>query len=239
MTDLYLGHASGFNDEQVGLFDDVLARLIKQVETGALAELGAKLAPIDNAPRRIIRSLARHDEIEVAGPVLARSPQLTDGDLVEIAGCRGQGHLGAISERTRLAAAVTDILIQRGDTMVVRKLSQNQGATFSDRGYVTLVERAETDDRLAENLGMRLDIPPQLLQNLIVKAAETVRVRLLAAVPPDRQAIIQGILASVSDNFLRQAATPRDFSRAVALIDKMHGAGRRSGNRGICRCWPA
>ena len=66
---------------------------------------------------------------------------------------------------------------------------------------------------------MRLDIPPQLLQNLIVKAAETVRVRLLAAVPPDRQAIIQGILASVSDNFLRQAATPRDFSRAVALID--------------------
>ena len=225
VTDLYLGHATGFKDEQVGLFDDVLAHLIKQVETRALAELGAKLAPIDNAPWRIIRNLARHDEIEVAGPVLARSPQLTDGDLVEIAGCRGQGHLGAISERTRLAAAVTDILIQRGDTMVVRKLSQNQGATFSDRGYVTLVERAETDDRLAENLGMRLDIPPQLLQDLIVKAAETVRVRLLAAVPPDRQATIQGILASVSDNVLRQAATPRDFGRAVALIDKMNGAG--------------
>ena len=225
VTDLYLGHATGFNDEQVGLFNDVLAHLIKQVETRALAELGAKLAPIDNAPRRIIRNLARHDEIEVAGLVLARSPQLTDGDLVEIAGCRGQGHLGAISERTRLAAAVTDILIQRGDTMVVRKLSQNQGATFSDRGYVTLVERAETDDRLAENLGMRLDIPPQLLQDLIVKAAETVRVRLLAAVPPDRRATIQGILASVSDNVLRQAATPRDFGRAVALIDKMNGAG--------------
>ena len=65
-------------------------------------------------------SLARHDEIAVAGPVLAQSVQLTDRDLVEIAGSKGQAHLGAITERTRLAAAVTDILIQRGDTGVVR-----------------------------------------------------------------------------------------------------------------------
>lgn len=97
-------------------FDDVLAHLIHQVETNALAELGSRLAPIGNAPTGIIRTLSWHDEISVAGAVLAQSPQLTDGDLVEIAGLRGQGHLGAISERKRLAAAVTDILIQRGDT---------------------------------------------------------------------------------------------------------------------------
>jgi uncharacterized protein (DUF2336 family) len=100
------------------------------VETDALAELGAKLAPIDNAPSGIIHTLARHDEIAVAGPVLAHSTQLTDNDLVEIAGSKSQDHLGAISERKRLATAVTDILIQRGDTRVVRKLSQNEGATF-------------------------------------------------------------------------------------------------------------
>jgi uncharacterized protein (DUF2336 family) len=226
VTDLYLGNAAGFNDEQIGLFDDVLAHLIKQVEITTLAELGAKLAPIDNAPHGIIRSLARHDEVEVAGPVLARSSQLTDRDLVEIAGSKSQGHLGAISERTRLAAAVTDILIQRGDTGVVRKLSQNQGATFSDGGYVTLVERAETDERLAENLGARLDMPPQLLQHLILKATESVRARLLTAVAPDRQAVIQNILSSVSDKVLRKATAPRDFSRAVALIDKMQNAGQ-------------
>jgi uncharacterized protein (DUF2336 family) len=128
VTDLFLGNAENFNHEQVGVFDDVLAHLIHQVETNALAELGSRLAPIGNAPTGIIRTLSWHDEISVAGAVLAQSPQLTDGDLVEIAGLRGQGHLGAISERKRLAAAVTDILIQRGDTTVVRKLSQNQGA---------------------------------------------------------------------------------------------------------------
>ncbi len=226
VTDLFLGNAANFKDEQVGLFDDVLAHLVKQVETKALAELGARLAPIENAPNGVIRTLARHDEIAVAGPVLAQSMQLTDNDLVEIAEAKGQGHLGAISERKRLAAAVTDILIQRGDTTVVRKLSQNQGATFSDGGYVTLAERAETDERLAENLGVRLDMPPQLLQDLVSKATETVRARLLVVVPPERQAAIQSVLASVSDKVLRKAAAPRDFSHAVALIDKMQGDGQ-------------
>jgi uncharacterized protein (DUF2336 family) len=226
VTDLFLGNAEAFNDEQVGLFDDVLAHLIRQVETKALAELAKKLAPVEKAPTGIIRSLAHHDEIAVAGPVLAQSPRLTDSDLVEIAGVKGQGHLGAISERTRLVAAVTDILIQRGDTTVVRKLSQNQGASFSDGGYVTLAERAETDESLAENLGMRLDMPLQLLQDLISKATETVRGRLLAVVPPERQDAIQSILASVSDKVLRSAAAPRDFMRATALIDKMQSDGR-------------
>src|SRR5690348_14510659 len=184
------------------------------------------LAPIGNAPNGVIRTLARHDEISVAGPVLAQSPQLTEGELVEIAGLKGQGHLGAISERKRLAAAVTDILIQRGDTTVVRKLSQNQGATFSDRGYETLATRAETDEQLAENLGVRLDMPPHLLQSLISKATETVRARLVAVVPPEGQAVIQQVLASVSDKVLRRAAAPRDFRRAIALIDRMQEQGR-------------
>jgi uncharacterized protein (DUF2336 family) len=226
VTDLFLGNAESFNAEQVGVFDDVLAHLVKQVETTALAELGAKLAPIENAPSGIIHSLARHDEIAVAGPVLAQSPQLTDSDLVEIAVSKGQDHLGAISERKRLAAAVTDILIQRGDTTVVRKLSQNQGATFSDGGYVTLAERAETDERLAENLGVRRDMPPQLLQDLVLKATETVRARLLVVVPPERQAALQRILSAVSDKVLRKAAAPRDYSHAIALIDKLQGGGQ-------------
>ena len=221
VTDLFLGNAESFNHEQVGVFDDVLAHLIHQVETNALAELGRRLAPIGNAPNGVIRTLARHDEISVAGPVLVQSPQLSDGELVEIAGLKGQGHLSAISERKRIAAAVTDILIQRGDTTVVRKLSQNQGATFSDRGYETLATRAETDEQLAENLGVRLDMPPQLLQSLMSKATKAVRARLLSVVSPEDQAAIQQVLASVSDKVMRKAAAPRDFNRAIAVIDRL------------------
>jgi hypothetical protein len=78
----------------------------------------------------------------------------------------------------------------------------------------------------AENLGVRLDMPPQLLQSLMLKATETVRASLLAVIPPEGQAAIQQVLASVSDKVLRKAAAPRNFSRAVALIDRMQEQGR-------------
>jgi uncharacterized protein (DUF2336 family) len=225
VTDLFLGSADNINNQQVDLFGDVLAHLTKQVESKALAELGAKLAPVDNAPNAVIQSLARHHEIAVAGPVLARSSRLTDLDLVEIAKAKGQEHLAAISERTRLAEVVTDILVERGDTAVVRKLSQNQGAAFSIGGFTSLAKRAQSDEHLAENLGGRLDLPPQLIQDLVSKASEQVRTRLMASAPPDVRPAIQDVLASISNKVLRETITFRDFRSAEALVAKMQGSG--------------
>ena len=241
VTDLFLGGAPQFNDGQVELFDGVLAQLTQRVESNVLAELSAKLSPVANAPNGVIQSLARHDAIVVAGPVLSNSPRLTDGDLIEIASTKGQGHLGAISGRSRLAEAVTDVLVERGDGEVLNKLTRNEGAAFSAGGFSTLAKRAEDDGRLAENLGMRLDVPPQLLQELIAKAAEDVQRRLLDNAPPASQFIIRDALAHVASKVMRQAAAPRDFSRAEAVIEKMQAGAKTDRDRdpGLCQCRPA
>src|SRR3954468_539193 len=73
VTDLFLGGADKFNDDQIGVFDQVLGHLISKIETRALAELSLRLAPIDCAPIDTIGCLARNDEISVAGPVLTTS----------------------------------------------------------------------------------------------------------------------------------------------------------------------
>ena len=221
VTELFLGSVDQFSHAQVDFFDDVLCRLSNQVEHNILIELAAKLAPVEKAPPKVIGGLARDDAIEVAGPVLASSSVLSDGDLIEIARTKSQAHLGAISERERIAAVVTDILVERGDADVVRKLSRNQGASFSDDGFVKLANRAESDGVLAENLAMRLDLPPPLLMELVSKATEAVRVRLMALVPPECQDVLQDLLASASVKTLRDAVAPRDFKQAVALIDKL------------------
>jgi uncharacterized protein (DUF2336 family) len=221
VTDLFLGGADKFDHQQIDVFDDVLTILIQRVENQALAELGKKLAPVDKAPRGIIQNLARHDEIAVARPVLAQSVQLSDRDLVEIAKTKSQNHLGAITERKRLAAAVTDILVERGDTDVVRKLSRNEGASFSGAGFRSLVRRAERDEYLAKNLRMRADIPPQLLRQLISKATDTVRARLLACAPPETEGAIHNVLATASSKIFQEATASRDYGRAEKLISKM------------------
>ena len=50
MTDLFLGGADRFSDEQIGVFNDVLVHLINQIEAKALIELSAHLAADYNAP---------------------------------------------------------------------------------------------------------------------------------------------------------------------------------------------
>lgn len=225
VTDLFVVGAAKFNDDHVELFGDVLVRLTAQVERRVLAELSGKLAPVANAPNAVIQRFARDDEIRVAGPVLSQSARLSDSDLVEIARSKGQQHLDAITDRPRLAAAVTDVLVERGDTTVVRKLSLNRGARFSDAGFNTLAKRAGTDGVLAVNLGGRVDLPPHVLEDLVAQATETVRARLMAVLPPESQVHVQRALVAASSKVALEASGRRDFRRAEAQVAVMKDAG--------------
>src|SRR6202167_5809415 len=82
---LCLSGASQFGDAHVDLFDDVFGRLIEEIESKARAELANRLAPVENAPARLMLTLARDDDIAVAGPVLKLAPRLQEADLVDLA----------------------------------------------------------------------------------------------------------------------------------------------------------
>ncbi|HZD88990.1 MAG TPA: DUF2336 domain-containing protein [Pseudolabrys sp.] len=226
VTDLFVLGAASYTEEHVEVFGDVLARLADRVENKVLAELSGKLAPVANAPNAIIQNLARHDEISVAGPVLSQSPRLSEADLVEIARSKGQKHLGAISERAKLASAVTDILVERGDDSVVLKLSRNNGASFSNAGFNRLSKRAEDNAQLAQNLSIRVDLPPTMLRDLMTRATEEVRARLLAGSSPEARSALQKAIDEASAAVASEAAAPRDFRRAEKLIDSMKAHGQ-------------
>ena len=70
ITNLFSTARRSFNEDHVGLFDDVLGRLIAEIEAKARAELSRRLAPVANAPTELMRKLANDDDIAVAGPVL-------------------------------------------------------------------------------------------------------------------------------------------------------------------------
>src|SRR5712675_2714890 len=116
ITALFVQNARNFTEEQIALFDDVMGRLVREIENLALVELGRRLAPIPNAPAGIIRRLAWDDSVEVAGPVLAKSSRLTDGELIELAKTKSQTHLAQIANRTTLEEAVTDVLVEHGES---------------------------------------------------------------------------------------------------------------------------
>jgi uncharacterized protein (DUF2336 family) len=226
VTDLFLGTADRLNEEQVALFGDVIGHLINQIEIMALIELGERLAPVANAPAEVIGRLARHDNIAVAGPVLALSEQLTTADLVEIAGSCGQAHLLAMSSRKRLDQPVTDVLVRRGDDAVLLKVASNSGARFSPVGFGALVERARNDGALAEQTLRRPDIPMHLFRALVTEATDVVRRHLLDVASPEIREDIERVLSKISAEVTVELASARERSGAVEEVRALHEAGR-------------
>jgi uncharacterized protein (DUF2336 family) len=225
VTNLFLGEKEKLNDEQIQVFDEVLGHLMTRMETHALIELSERLAPINNAPIKVVHTLARDDEIAIAGPVLSLSDRLTTPDLIEIALAKSQPHLLAISKRSTLSESLTDVLIERGDRDVVSMLADNPGAQFSEKAYSYLVNQPEPDETLLEKLGLRLDIPLHIFRRLLERVTAAVRERIFALATPEKQDDIQEILASISDDVIEVDELDRDFGAAQRRVQLMHEKG--------------
>jgi len=227
VTDLFLASAGQFTGEQVELFDNVLARLIKTIEQRALADISAhmaladistQLAPIAQAPPSVIRRLAGNDEIRIAAPVLQESARLGDDDLVEIAQTKGEPHLLAISARWWLKEVVTDALLSRRFPSVSRRLVGNPGARVSSGGFAIIVAQAEDNPELAVEAGVRVDLPANLRQKLLSGATEAVRSKLLSRAPPHLFEEIRNAIAIAAASADREMSRVRDFAAARRFV---------------------
>lgn len=223
ITALFLDGSGRFNAEHVRLFEDVFLMLINEIEGKALVELSRQLAPMSDSPASIVRRLAKDDDIMIAGPMLSQSPRLVTADLVDIASTKSIDHLFAISSRLRIEEPVTDIIVRRGDLMVKRKLAGNAGARLSDSGFTLLLRSAAHDSVLAETVALRSDVPDHLFRELLTRATDVVRQRLLANARPETQAHIRAVLAKVSDEVARKPT--RDFSQAQQQVRVLARAG--------------
>jgi hypothetical protein len=118
-------------------------------------------------------------------------------------------------------------LLGRGDRDVFRRLAGNSGASFSERGFETLVRHSERDEQLAEKVGLQLDVPLRLFRELLLRATEAVRSRLLALAGPQNRDQIQRVLAAISEDAEHEAGfqSEHDYANAHGRIVAMQAAG--------------
>ncbi len=162
VTDLFLEGAASYSDDQIAIFGQITNLLIGKVDRQALIELSGRFASVDNAPAGVVNRLSRDDDIAIAGPILGTSTALGDGDIVEIAEAKGQGHLMAIACRKAIGETITDVLLNRGTPEILRKVADNEHARLSEVGYVKLITQAQHDRDLAKSIAKRKDIPAEL-----------------------------------------------------------------------------
>jgi uncharacterized protein (DUF2336 family) len=172
ITTLFVLGASTYNDLHVDLFDDLFELLIENIETDARAELSVRLASVTNAPVRVVRRLARDDDVAIAGPVLQLSWRLTEADLVDVANTKSRAHLLAIAARPGLSEAVASVLVRCGDPEVVQRVADNRSRHSSGLSLSHVAERAEGHSATPE---VRAEIQelPRRLANQIGSGAVT------------------------------------------------------------------
>jgi len=213
ITDLFVAGSGRYSNQQVELFDGVFKTLVSVIELKTRAKLARQVATNPNAPATLVRAFAFDDAITVAAPVLTQSTALSESDLVVSARTQSQGHLYAIAQRRTISEAITEILIERGEPIVVHTVAKNEGARFSDDSFRELVERSVDDTQLALHVGTRCDIPRHHFLKLLEIASAAVCSKMVAANPKFADAVQGAVTEVVDDINLEVRNKSRDHAK--------------------------
>ena len=157
ITNVFLDKPGSYNETENWYFGDILGKVAYEPETEMRRELAERFGDHESVPRELINRLTRN-EIEVARPVIGRSPLLSQGDLVDIAQIQSQDHLLAIARRNDIGEQVSTVLVDRGNDNVVKGL-ENNSAAISESSPKAVADRAEKSEMLKASCTEFLTVP--------------------------------------------------------------------------------
>ena len=177
-----------------------------------------KASPL--VPRDVAIRLARDIE-SIALPVLNFSPAFSDEDLVEIVRAGSAARQGAIARRATLSEAVTTAIAEIGDAEVVRTASDNAGASFSERGLQTALDRFEACEPLLASVALRNELPATVSERLVTLVTGELREHLLSRHQVSAQTaltVVIGTRERASLDLVERAARASDLPAFVAHL---------------------
>jgi uncharacterized protein (DUF2336 family) len=162
-----------------GLLDDSLP-LVRR----ALAESFASAADV---PHYMVLTLA-NDSSDVAAIVLARSPLLSDAELVECAATADAFAQSAIAHRPWVSAPVAAALAEVGARKALISLAVNPGAELLEFSMRRMIERYGHDPDLRAALLARPSLPASIRSDLAGAAAKALSAMMTgrAGLTPER-----------------------------------------------------
>jgi uncharacterized protein (DUF2336 family) len=230
LTDVYLAVATLFEHQKAAFAEnerkqaaDILRHLSKDVEMSIRIALAERLASSADAPHELILLLA-DDRIEVARPVLARSPILSDEDLLNVIEHRSTDHHIAVAERPAIGETVSAALARSECEAVLITLLRNATAKISHLTFDHLVGRARDLASLHEPLAGRPDLPPVLASRMYVWVSAALKTALLGRYPHITQSLALAIDESTAAGQNGQPATSPQSAKK--LVDKLFASGQ-------------
>ncbi|ACA20563.1 conserved hypothetical proteinn [Methylobacterium sp. 4-46] len=182
----------------------------------ALAEAFANAA---EAPRPVVVALAQ-DVPEIAALVLARSPVLSDADLVDCAAIGEEEARCAVAARPNLSPMVCGALAEIAGVPALRGLAANPGAAITPGSLLRMVERHGEDGGLREALLARPDLPLEVRQAVTARLAQSLSDFVVGCgwLSPDRGERVAREARDRTTLGLAEGAAREDLRRLVTYL---------------------
>ncbi|PZR31884.1 DUF2336 domain-containing protein [Caulobacter segnis] len=215
------------------LLNSIFMTLVVEAERDIRHRLSERLADADWAPSALINIMAL-DDIEIARPIIARSPVLKDNDLVRLLVQATLEHQIEIARRPRLSPPVIDAIIERNEPAVLTALASNQTADISDGAMQRLIDRSRDVVALRSPLARHPRMSSDLAEQLYLLVGHALREALATRFNLDTarlQAALEETLRAVhrGDPQDEGALDEEDGDREEmerSLIEKLDSAGQ-------------
>ena len=224
ITDLFLSDDGRLTDHERALMSDILGKLISQVEKDIRRELALSLQQTGADLPDVVQMLA-NDDIEIARPLLEKSPLLKDPDLIEIIRMRTDEHRLSIIMRDELSEQVTDALVEYGSEDVLEALLNNHDATLSQRAMEYMVAESRRVDRFQEPLLMRADLPGDLAYRMYWWVSAALRKTILTNFEVDPVQFEKVVRRAAGAAMVDQSNEPSSYVKAQKLVRRMYENG--------------
>ena len=226
VASLYRIQGAGLNARERELMREILRRLTRDVEMAIRIALAQRLAEDTTAPHDLILLLV-DDTIEVARPLIMRSPLLTESDVLTLIAEAGIDHQEACAGRPHIGVPVTDALARLDHESVLVALVRNATARISNSSYETLVQKSRALTGLQEPLIKRPDLPPQLATNMCEWVSDALKTYIktnYAIAPRKVEAALQDVQVVMQSEPVGPTDPPADS--AQKLIEKLAAGGQ-------------
>lgn len=203
------------------VLSDIFLALARDAETRIRQTLAEQLADAAWAPRAMI-DLLMMDEIDIARPVIARSPLMRDEDLLRILVDATLDHQVEVARRPHISERVADAVIGAAIPAPMAALAANTTAVVSPDGLHRLVEHARRVAALRAPLARHPALNHELATTLYAMVGDALRTELQARFVDMGPALPEAIAAAIES-----AARPRSPAMTVLLTPSGDSAGDR------------
>ncbi|MBA4783037.1 MAG: DUF2336 domain-containing protein [Rhizobiales bacterium] len=160
----YLRH--DFSADDMDAAEAAMTFLLDDPDRSVRMALADVLAVSEHAPRHILFALL-DDSPDIGALVAARSPVLTDSELVDLAAARERPLQMAIAGRLPVSASLSAAIAEVTPIEVCERLMQNSGAVILSSTLLRLAERFGHDTGM-QHLLLKRDNLPVAARQLVV-----------------------------------------------------------------------